>query len=188
MFFTIALIVVNVVVYALPNLINFRGPSLSSTQNFLMMGWKDNAEIRDGEYYRLFTSNFLHADLTHLFVNMFSLFNVGPFVNQIYGNLGFSLIYFLSGIFSSLTSFWFNPSPSVGASGAIFGLVGALLAFSLFNFEEQSGLLANILIVIAINVAIAFFSPQIDNWGHMGGLVCGFLIGTLLIFSGQLQV
>lgn len=186
--FSIVLIVINVVVFALPNFIKFNGPSVDSFQNFLMMGWKDNAEIRDGEYYRLFTSNFLHADLTHLFVNMFSLYNVGPLVNGIYGNLGFALIYFLSGIGSSFTSFQFNPNPSVGASGAIFGLVGALLAFAIFNIEDHGGLLANILIVIAINVAIAFFSPRIDNWGHMGGLACGFIIGSLLLLAGPAEL
>lgn len=186
--FSIVLIFINVVVYTLPYLVNFKGPSVSSFQNFLMMGWKDNAEIRDGEYYRLFTSNFLHADLMHLFVNMFSLYNVGPVVTTVYGNLGFALVFFLSGIGSSFTSFSFNPNPSVGASGAIFGLVGALLAFAIFNIDEQADLLTTILIVIAINVAIAFFSPRIDNWGHLGGLVCGFIIGSLLLLAGQAQV
>lgn len=179
------LIIVNIIIFFIPTLVNFNGPSLNSFQNFLMLGWKDNSAIRDGEYYRLFTSNFLHADMTHLFVNMFSLYNVGPSVTFIFGNLGFSLIYFLSGIGSSLSSFFFNGNPSVGASGAIFGLVGALLAFAIFNGDGS--LFANILIVIAINVAIAFFSPRIDNWGHLGGLVCGFVIGSLLILFGAVN-
>ncbi len=178
---SLALIVTNVFVYFLPSLVNFNGPYPTSFQNFLSLGWKENAEIRDGEYYRLFTSNFLHANLTHLFVNMFSLYNVGPVVNTVYGNLGFALIYFLSGIGSSFASFQFNPTPSVGASGAIFGLVGALLAYSIIEGNTQ--LLTNILVIIAINAAIGFFSPQIDNIGHLGGLVCGFVLGVLLLYA-----
>ncbi len=178
------LIVINVIIFIIPYFVTFRGPFDNFT-NFLMLGWKENAAIRDGEFYRLFTSNFLHGDITHLFVNMFSLYNVGPIVNSVFGNLGFSLIFFLSGIGSSLTSFWFNPNPSVGASGAIFGLVGALSALAIAT--NNISLLFNILVVIAINVLIGFLNSTIDNWGHLGGFMFGLVIGFILIYSGQVN-
>jgi Uncharacterized membrane protein (homolog of Drosophila rhomboid) len=181
---TFILIVVNILVFSLPYVVNFQGPFDSFT-NFLMLGWKDNAAIREGEYYRLVTSNFLHADITHLMVNMLSLYNVGPYVNSIFGNLGFLLIFFASGIGSSFTSFWFNQNPSVGASGAIFGLVGSLCAVAIAT--NNFALLANIGIVILINASIGFLTPNIDNWGHFGGFVIGLITGAILLLISGLN-
>lgn len=176
------LIFINVVVFFLPYVVPFGGSNLGSFHNFLTLGWKENSAIRNGEYYRLLTSNFLHADIGHLFVNMFSLYNIGPTTVLVFGNVGFLLIYFVSGICSSLASFWFNPNPSVGASGAIFGLVGALLALAVFARDRS--LLSSIVLVIVLNVAVAVMNPEIDNWGHLGGLVSGFAVATILLFLG----
>lgn len=181
----IGLILVNIIVFLLPNFISFGGNGFDNFTRFLSLGWKSNSDIRDGEYYRLLTSNFLHADVIHLFFNMFSLYQVGPAVAQIFGSTGFSVIYLSSGITGSLFSFFFNPlRPSVGASGAIFGLVGALLAYSLVT--GNMGLLGNIILIIIINGAYGLQNGQIDNWGHLGGLVAGTVVAFLLIlFAGS---
>lgn len=176
MFLIYGLIIINSLVFALPYL------SSLTYESIMRAGWKENAAIADGEYYRLFTSTFLHGDLMHLFFNMYALYNIGPSILAIFGTLGFALIYFLSGIGGSLLSYFMNPIPSVGASGAIFGLVGAVLAFSIKT--GQTGLLQNMIFIVAINFGIAFFSGgRIDNWGHAGGLIVGFILGYgLLLF------
>jgi rhomboid protease GluP len=181
------LIGINILVFIIPYIWNFGSGMYPSQLAFLQMGWKDNAEIRDGEYYRLLSSNFLHADLVHLAVNMISLYQVGPLAYQIFGPAMFLGVYLISGISGSLTSFLFNPGPSVGASGAIFGVVGAIFAFALI--KNQPAIYSQLFLVIIINLIIGFASPgaRIDNWGHIGGLVAGFAIGAILVFGGNLN-
>jgi rhomboid protease GluP len=175
------LIFINVAVFILPFVVNFTGASSDSFLNYISLGWKSNPEIRDGEYYRLLTSNFLHAGVTHLLLNMLSLYNVGPSVLAIYNsNLLFLIIYLVSGITGSLFSFFFNPGvPSLGASGAIMGLVGALLAYAIL-FKDYSTLQI-ILINIVIIFGLGLSDSRIDNYGHLGGLICGFLLGAFFI-------
>jgi rhomboid protease GluP len=179
--FVIILIALNVLAFIAPYIFNFGNEMINSHHTFLALGEKDNYKIQDGEYYRLLTSSFLHANFTHLFFNMYSLFNVGPIVASIFGEAGFLLIYLLSGISGSLFSYWFNPAPSVGASGAIFGLVGALVSFSVLN--NQGGLFAQLFLIVLVNAVYGFFVPMIDNWGHLGGFVMGCLVGAILILT-----
>ncbi len=175
----------NILVHFLPFIRNFSDGPVSSRLRFMQMGWKSNTDIDNGEYYRLLTSTFLHGGEMHLFINMYSLWNVGGSILFSFGSIGFLILYFLSGIGGSLLSYWFNPKPSVGASGAIFGLIGALLALA---FITQSwGLLRSLTIIIAINLSIAFVpGTRLDNWGHIGGLISGFIISLILLFSGIL--
>lgn len=179
-----ALIVINVVVFAIPYLVRVEGSYADSVVNFLMLGWKDNSLIRDGEYYRLLTSGFLHGSLTHLFFNMFSLWNIGGVMFRsglpTFSPLQFLLIYFLSLLGGSLFSFWFNPYPSVGASGAILGLLGAL--FTLSIVRGYSGLFSNIVGNIAILAILGFTVGRIDNWGHLGGFLTGAGVSAFLLF------
>ena len=180
MFWLISLIATNIFCYFLPFLIQFSGSSSDSFQNFLAMGWKSNREIASGEYYRLLTSTFLHGDEIHLLVNMYSLWSIGGISMSVFGTTGFGLIYFLSGLGGSLASFFFNANPSVGASGAIFGLVGALLALGIQT--NNFGLINSIFITIVINVAIAFLpGSRLDNWGHLGGILTGFVVSFVLL-------
>jgi len=178
-----ALIGVNVIAFILPTIIDFSGGRGSSNEAFLRMGWNSASDIKDGEYYRLISSMFLHGDFFHILVNMYSLYVVGFNILEIFGSVGFFLIYLFSGIGGSIASFALHPrTPSVGASGAIFGLVGSLLAFSILS--GQTGLLGNIIIIIAVNLVIGFTSGgRIDNYGHIGGLVTGTVIGLLLILG-----
>jgi rhomboid protease GluP len=175
-----ALIFTNIVCYFLPFLVNFGGGRQSSFSNFQIMFWKSNLEIMAGEYYRLLTSTFLHGDEMHLLINMWSLWSIGQVSIIAFGQAGFALIYFLSALGGSLSSFLFNSSPSVGASGAIFGLVGALLALGIQT--SNYSLINSILINISVNAIIAFLpGSRLDNWGHLGGLVAGFTVAFLIV-------
>lgn len=181
------LIAANCVVFAIPYIISFGPNTAISFYNFAQLGWKSNSAIANGEYYRLLTSNFLHSDIFHLLINMYSLWAIGPSVIFVYGsNAIFLVIYLLSGIGGSFLSYLMSPSPSVGASGAIFGLVGAMLAFAIKTGNYS--LLNQIVLVIIINVAIGFTpGTRIDNYGHLGGLITGFVVGFLfLIFFPQM--
>lgn len=187
----LVLIGINVLTFVVPYMWNFANfVYTDSFTSFLSKGWKSNPEIRDGEYYRLLTATFLHGDVIHLFFNMLSLWNVGRFVYDLPWFQGFGLItvYLLSGIMGSLFSFWFNPSvPSVGASGSIFGLVGALTAFALLS--NQTALLASLFLNILVIVVYGFSSgSRIDNWGHLGGFVSGLILGAGFMYLGPVRL
>ncbi|PPK47895.1 rhomboid family intramembrane serine protease [Clostridium algidicarnis] len=147
----------------------------------LLLGAKNNQLINAGQYYRLFMAMFLHGGLLHLGLNMYALRTTGEIVESFYGRKKFLIIYFLSGITSSLASYIFSQSTSVGASGAIFGLLGACLIFA-YKMKEKIGkeFLRNILSVIVVNILIGATIPNIDNFGHLGGLVGGLIISFIL--------
>ena len=141
--------------------------------------------IRDGEYYRLIASMFLHGGLMHIFLNMYSLYVVGPRVEDFFGKWKYVLIYLASGIGGSLLSVSMNGDVvSIGASGAIFGLFGALLYFG-YNYRGYIGTIirSQILPIILYNLIIGFMIPGIDMWGHIGGLIGGlitaYMVGTI---------
>mgnify|MGYP000989394012 FL=1 len=97
----------------------------SNTNVLVFLGAKVNSLIAQGEYYRLVTCMFLHGGIVHLGFNMYALYSIGPLVENVFGRKKFILIYFISGILSSLMSYTFSSGISIGASGAIFGLLGA---------------------------------------------------------------
>jgi membrane associated rhomboid family serine protease len=145
---------------------------------------KSNAAIAAGQWWRLITPLFVHANLLHLFVNCYSLYVIGPQVEAPFGYARFLLLYLLSGAAGVVLSFALSPNPSVGASGAIFGLVGALAEY-LYRHRRRFGAfgrqrLMNLLAIIGINLFFGLTTPQIDNWGHLGGLVGGALLGWLI--------
>jgi rhomboid protease GluP len=150
-----------------------------------MLGWKQNALIYQGEYWRLLTATFLHGGIAHLAMNSFSLFILGPDTERVYGTGYFLALYFLSGLAGSIMSYAFSPSPSVGASGAIFGLFGGLAVF----FYTARGVLGEfgasqlrgIGVILFINLLFGLSTPGIDNWGHGGGLLGGAVAGWLLV-------
>jgi rhomboid protease GluP len=180
----VIIIALNIAAFFLPFIIDFGNSETGSFSRFVQYGFKDNeAILQDGEYYRLITSNFLHANFIHLGVNMFSLWQVGPFVVKIFRQYNFLLIYFLSGIGGVLLSLMFTDSPSVGASTSLFGLIGSLLIWSVA--EKQKQLMNNILLILLLNLFIGFTLPQIDNWGHLGGLISGIFLAGMLIVLGQ---
>jgi rhomboid protease GluP len=175
------IIIVNAVVFILPYIIPFAG-SYDSFTNFQLLGIMDKPDVRDGEWYRLLTSNYLHADVFHILVNMYSLYNVGPSIVSIFRPVGFFVIFTLSGIAGSLFSFLFNHNSggSLGASGAIMGLLGALLSAAIVT--NNSALISTIVIYVAIIGLYGFLIPQIDNWGHVGGFVAGVALGFVLLY------
>ena len=175
------LIIINVIIFALPYLIYFEGPSRDSFTNFLMLGWKENGVIEDGEYYRLLTAGFLHGSVIHLFFNMYSLWIVGRgLLFSGFTPLQFLIIYFASLFGGSVFSYWFNPAPSVGASGAILGLLGALLMVSIRY--QNANLFSNILTNLVILVVLGFTVGRIDNWGHLGGFLTGAGVSALYLY------
>lgn len=135
--------------------------------------------IINNEYYRIFTSAFLHIGFLHLLFNMYALNAIGTQVENYFGRKKYLIIYFVSILISSLLSLVITPIGiiSAGASGAIFGLFGALLYFG-YNYRAYFGnvILRQLLPIIIINLLIGFMSQGINNAAHIGGLVGGFLV------------
>ena len=156
------------------------------TNNLLMvLGANVGLFVKAGQLCRLVTFMFLHVEVIHLLCNMYALYVVGPRVEDFFGKKKFLLIYFISGISASLLSVGLNENvSSVGASGAIFGLFGALLYFG-YAYRGYVGTMvrSEILPVIIINLLISFMLPGIDVWGHIGGLIGGiiaaYMVGTI---------
>ncbi len=144
---------------------------------FLTLGGNNtDLVLKNFQIYRLLTSMFLHGGLTHLAVNMFSLFQLGPIVSELYSNKRFLWIYFVSGLLGSIFSITMqNQNLSVGSSGAIFGLMGALLVWAVLNKKRE--VIKVILINVVINIALGLSIPNIDNFAHLGGFIGGSLIG-----------
>lgn len=141
--------------------------------------------VDEHEYYRVFSSLFLHADISHIFGNMVLLYFLGDIVEKRMPKLLFLIIYFISGLGGTVVNFLSEAisgeySLVIGASGAIFGLLGVLL--SLAMFRRVSGRNMNtwrILIVIAFSLYDGFFSPGVAVWAHVGGLLAGFIMGLI---------
>ncbi len=133
--------------------------------------------IRNGELYRLLSGAFIHIDMMHLFCNCYSLYVVGSQIENFYGKKKFSIIYIFSALCGSLLSIAMHDTYSIGASGAIFGLLGAYAYFG-YHYRVYFGtvILKQIAPVIIFNLAIGFMVPGIDNFAHIGGLIGGFLI------------
>ena len=151
-----------------------------SEDSYTLIKFGANYDIltRMGQYYRLFTSMFLHIGIMHLICNMYSLFIIGKEVESFFGKWKYLLIYILSGVCGSILSMAFSHNTvSAGASGAIFGLLGALLYFG-YYYRTYLGatIKRSLLPVIAFNLVIGFLTPGIDNAAHIGGLVSGILI------------
>lgn len=144
------------------------------------------SQIGQGQIWRLITCAFLHSGLIHIACNMYSLYIIGPQIKQIYGTLKYLGIYVLSCIASSLLSYVMSPdSISVGASGGIFGLMGALLAFAIIERNKiQKRYMSSLIQIIIINLFIGLSIKNIDNFAHIGGLIGGIITGYLSYRKG----
>ena len=158
---------------------------LSNSQNadvLVAYGAKYNDAIIEGQYWRFVTPIFLHANLLHVSLNILNLVVLGVFVERIFGHLRFLLIYLVTGIISVIASFYFAPQDiSVGASGAIFGLVGA---YSVFVFVHRRAFrrggipaLTWLVFIIGLNLGIGLIIPNVDNYAHISGFVSGCILG-----------
>ena len=143
--------------------------------------------IIDGEYYRLLTSAFVHVNILHFVMNMYALYIVGSQAEGFFGKAKFLIIYILSALSGSLLSMLLNQNvASIGASGAIFGLFGALLYFG-YNYRVYLGntFVRQILPVILINLLFGFMVVGIDNYAHIGGLIGGYVVSMATGFIGK---
>ena len=173
-----ALLAVNIVVWWV---VSPPGGS-ASTEALLDFGAMFGPLIAEGEYWRLFTAIFLHVSPAHLILNGIALFVFGRLVERAYGHLRFLIIYILAGLAGSVASYMLNSiAVGAGASGAIFGVLGALAAYVMVQRDllGRMGqvLLAVVLIMAAMQLYYGLITPDIDNWAHAGGLVGGFAIG-----------
>jgi rhomboid protease GluP len=162
---------------------------LTSIRILEPMGAQINLLVWQGQYWRLLASMFLHIGVTHYLFNAWALYSLGRDIESFYGSLRFIVIYLLSGLFGGLAFYLLGAPqtafvPSAGASGAIFGIIGAELAFWLRNrllfgdFSKQR--LTNLAILVGINVVFGVSTPGINNLAHMGGLVSGFALAWVL--------
>lgn len=134
--------------------------------------------IRYGEYYRLLTGIFLHGSLLHLLFNCYALYVIGSQMESFMGKGKYLIIYLFSGLIGSLTSIALNgDAASLGASGAIFGLMGSMLYFG-YHYRVYLGnvLKSQLIPLIIINLVLGMITPGVDNYAHIGGLVGGILI------------
>jgi Uncharacterized membrane protein (homolog of Drosophila rhomboid) len=182
--FTPLLIYLNIFVFLLMIL---SGTNLFEPQIDTLVQWGGNIRFltKNGQIWRLFTSLFLHAGILHLVFNMYALLYVGSVLERVVGKNKFISAYLISGIVASVVSLITHENiVSVGASGAIFGLFGVLLAlliFKEFRFADISArnLLLNISFFVVYNIIYGFSNAGIDNSAHIGGLFGGFIIGVV---------
>lgn len=171
------LIIINIIMYLISILM-----SDNFSSNLIFLGANNRGLVLSGEVYRLITSAFLHGSLLHLFVNMYSLWIIGSQVENYIGKVKYLIIYLLSALMGSLFSIVFlENSLSVGASGAIFGLMGALLYFGYhYRLYLSNTLTSQIIPIIIFNLVLGFMSSSIDNGAHIGGLIGGYL-STMIV-------
>jgi rhomboid protease GluP len=139
-----------------------------------------------GQWWRLLTCVFVHGGLLHIAFNMWCLWDLGRIAESVYGHWTFAVVYLISGLAASLASLIWNPSIlSVGASGAIFGIAGALIAsFYLGEFSMPraalSGTLRSVVVFVGYNLFFGAVIARTDNAAHIGGLLMGLLLGALI--------
>lgn len=142
--------------------------------------------LREGQHWRLITYLFLHGGLLHLGFNMWALWNVGRYVELLFGTRRMLFIYLFAGVVAGMASTMLRPVPnwSVGASGAVLGLLGALVYFARAMPGRHVDL-RQLMTVVVINLAYGFFIPIIDNYAHLGGFAGGFLAAWAVGVAGE---
>ncbi len=176
-YITYFLIAVNVIFYVVPMLLG------NDVYQYIINTYCIHGpSIRAGQYYRLFTGIFLHGSIFHLLFNCYALYVLGSQIESFFGKFKYIIIYLFSGLAGSLLSITLSGSVgAIGASGAIFGLMGSLLYFG-YHYRVYLGnvVKSQIIPLILLNLAVGFISPGIDNWGHIGGLIGGIVITMAL--------
>jgi rhomboid protease GluP len=175
-----ALIATNVVIFFITVAFGF----LQSESSILQAGALSRHLVLQGEVWRLVSAMFLHGSIEHLFSNAVGLFILGMAAEHAYGRLEMAGLYFIAGVGGSVFSTCINPGPAVGASGAIFGLLGAMIVF-FYKYRESFHIrdkrIGNVLLLwAAYSVVTAYFIPFVDNAAHVGGLISGAFGGYWL--------
>ena len=170
-------------------------PMQPEVDDLIRWGANYGPKTTQGQWWRMFTCMFLHIGVLHLLFNMVALWNVGAFMERLLGSTGFLVLYLLAGLLGSVASVAWNPFVvSAGASGAIFGLYGGLLAFLVRHRDLQqhaflAALRTNTLAFLGYNVVFGFIIQGIDMAAHLGGLaggfVCGFVLTPALTFASR---
>jgi membrane associated rhomboid family serine protease/tetratricopeptide (TPR) repeat protein len=178
---TYVLIALNLVAFGLMTL---AGGS-TNPEVLLEFGASYGPYFRHGEYWRLVMPMFLHIGVLHLLINMYALYLLGRILEHVYGYGRFALLYVGSGMFSSYLSMAVGPHVAAGASGAIFGIAGAMLVAGFLHRASIPRRLrrvfgGGILLMVVANLVLGAFWPGIDNWGHVGGLFGGMVLGGLI--------
>ncbi|CAN0907540.1 RHOMBOID-like protein 2 [Linum grandiflorum] len=162
------------------------GPSSTTLEKMGALEWDKVVHKHQG--WRLLTCMWLHAGVIHLLANMLSLVFIGIRLEQQFGFVRVGMIYLIAGLGGSILSALFiQKNISVGASGALFGLLGAMLSELLTNwtiYSNKIAALVTLLVIIAINLAIGIL-PHVDNFAHIGGFLAGFLVGFVLLIRPQ---
>lgn len=168
------LIAVNVILYVIPVLFGLYDDLIA---NFSVWG----PAIREGQTYRLLTGIFLHGGFVHLLFNCYALYVIGSQVENFLGRIKFLIIYLVAGVSGALFSMIFGNYASVGASGAIFGLMGALVHFG-YHYRVYLGnvVKSQIIPLILLNLFLGFMMSGVDNFAHIGGLIGGSLMAIAL--------
>ncbi len=153
----------------------------TNTRILILFGAKVNALIEAGQYWRLLTSVFIHIGFTHLLFNSYALFVLGKYSEKIFGHDKLIMLFIFSGLSGSTLSYLMSPHLSAGASGGIFGLLGAIVVYGWNNqFLRSSGLITNLMIILGLNLVLGMIIPGLDNYAHLGGLIGGSTIGAIL--------
>jgi len=181
-FATSILLDINILVFVI---MFFSGVNIISPRTMELLHWGGNrrAEILGGEWWRLATSMFLHGSIMHILGNVYGLVIAALFVEPLLGRKNYFILYFIAGICGSLASIWWHANTiSVGASGAIFGLYGAVLGLlftDAFPKEGKKGMLTFIGVYVLINLLMGLLGG-VDNAAHIGGLLSGAVLGVML--------
>jgi membrane associated rhomboid family serine protease len=174
--FTIALLVINIIVFTAMEL---AGGS-KNTNVLLDFGALENSLVMQGEWFRLFTCMFLHIGALHLISNGLSLYILGSRIERYYGKIWFLIIYILSGLGASIVSLMFSDAVSAGASGAIFGLVGAMLVYTFVVGKSMDGFdLWFSVFYAVIALGSGKLIPNVNNYAHLGGFVTGMVVSVV---------
>lgn len=179
---TMIIIAINIIFYIITAIMSKNILDINAYV-LLYMGGNYGALVSKGQVWRLLTCAFLHGGLIHIFCNMYALYVIGPQVEILFGRVKYIIIYFFSAVGGSLLSYICSPNNlSIGASGAIFGLFGAMVVFVLkYKDRIPKKVLNNLFGVIILNLLIGFNLQGIDNFGHIGGLLVGALVAFLTL-------
>ena len=187
---TAILLLLNIIVFLV---MVFDGMNIISPtpKELLKIGGNRRFEVMNGEYWRLLSSMFIHGGFIHLLMNLIGLGLGSILLEYILGSVKLIIIYIVCGILASLASiYWYENTVSVGASGAIFGLYGLILAFTVFKiYSNDLRKMTWMLLGLYAGVSLLFgFLGGIDNAAHFGGLISGFIIGGILILINKEQL
>ena len=177
---TALIVAINVAMFVLLSVTGGADDSI----NLYRWGAKFGPAIQAGDWYRLISPVFLHAGLFHIAANTFALVIFGPRLEQEFGALAFVATYIVAGVCGVAASYLVSPTLSVGASGAVFGMVGAYGIFLVRNRREFGGqvnrVILNLIFILGINIVFGLVWPGIDQGAHIGGLIAGAAMGFVV--------